>query len=93
MRLDWQFGICKVAFNLLVRSRRFSMDKCGLRLFIINLHWCGHGFQMQPHVPQVVERLEVIHVLGPGAFASSDIQIGGNGRTSGGQGCVILMQN
>jgi hypothetical protein len=30
------------------------MDKLGLRLFIINLHWCGH-------------------VLGPSAFASSNI--------------------
>jgi hypothetical protein len=49
------------------------MDKCGLRLFITNLHWCGPGFQMQPHVPQVVERLETIHVLGPSAFASGKI--------------------
>jgi hypothetical protein len=69
------------------------MDKCELRLFIINLHSCGHGFQMQPHVPQVVEGLEIIHVLGLGAFASSNIQIGGNGSTSCGQGGVILMQN
>jgi hypothetical protein len=69
------------------------MDKRELRLFIINLHLCGHGFQTQPHVPQIVEGLETIHVLALGAFASSNIHIGGNGSTSCGQGGVILMQN
>jgi hypothetical protein len=49
------------------------MDKCELRLFIINLHWCGHGFQMQPHVPQVVKGPKTIHVLGLDAFTSSNI--------------------
>jgi hypothetical protein len=81
------WGWCDVYWVLFNVIYLWDWDYCN------EPHWCGHGFQMQPHAPHVVKGFRTIHVSSLSAFASSNIHIGGNGSTLSGQGGVNIMQN